>query len=138
MIEGERSQRGGSGASRMKKEQFVSVSSGVNIRRDHLQRSKMHTKLRGILKIGVAIGKADEHARSWQKHFVWVPNHFYWYSGTHAWLIQKKLNASVKDVQKAPKRTSTTQAFDGRFSHRVQIRFFRDNSDRLIYKDFKI
>ena len=46
----------------MKKEWFVSVSSGVNILIEHLQKSKMHTKLKGTLKIGVAIEKADERA----------------------------------------------------------------------------
>ena len=61
-----RGRRGGSGASRTIKGWFASTSSGVNILRERLRRSRMHTKLRGTLKIGVAIGKADEHARSWQ------------------------------------------------------------------------
>ena len=47
-----------------KKERFVTVSSVADVLRDHLQRSKMHTKLRGALKIGVVIEKADERTRS--------------------------------------------------------------------------
>ena len=43
------------------KERLVSVSSGEAVLRERLQRSKMHTKLRGALKIDVVLAKADKH-----------------------------------------------------------------------------
>ena len=58
-----RERRGGSRASGINKEQLASVSSGADVLRERVQRSKRHTKLRGALKNGVALGKVAEHVQ---------------------------------------------------------------------------